>query len=452
MSGECTVTPGKTWSADPVTDANLNAAATPVVRVDEDAIGTRELNLEEVTPEFAEVAKAKNWIRNPIFAERGPSYSHVTAKIVPSEALRWWRRATGTAQISAEVNYIQLDGISEMCQGISCSVAGTNSGVELGQFFDEALAQPLHVQTAATFSFYFRNNTGASVTPRVQIWAWQSENTRGTPTQVYDQATTAVEHGLGTWTRLSKTIDFSALSGVENGFDLVIQVPANLTDLGHAWWVAGAQLEIAEAATEFNHPSVRSLPRVKYDDIGVFDVEDGFLAGDVLISGTDVWVCVDPTDGAPVWRPGISRVVNRWSTASTTSASTTQVTPVDNTIPQSTETVELLAVADVLPQQVGNKLRFTVSGVMDRSVAGVSVLAMYAGASTDAFWSMPIQVDGPTPVHFTFETTVASLSSQTYTLRWGVAAGTGYWLRRTSGDTFGATIQGMVEIEEVTNT
>lgn len=308
MSGECTVTPGKTWANETITDAKLNLAANPVVRVDENAIGARELDLVAIAPEISEVAKSRNWLRNPTFAEQWADGAHVSGQLVPTQAAGWWRRATGTAVVNSLNTVVALlpDKVGPGTLSVAVVTPGTSTGgIRIGQFIDAATARHLSAQTV-TVSFYFHNAAGTATTPRVQIHGWQADNDRGTVLQVYDEPTVSVASGGSQWTRLSKTIDLASLAGLEYGFDLVIEVPAAMTSSGQVWRLSGAQLEISSAATAFTHahPAGWSGRRDKYSGSATapaWDITDGFLAGDTVTGLGRVWKCMDPQDGAPVW-------------------------------------------------------------------------------------------------------------------------------------------------------
>ena len=106
------------------------------------------------------------------------------------------------------------------------------------------------------------------------------------------------------------------------------------------------------------------------------------------------------------------------------------------------------------PKSTSNKIKFTFDGEMYNSKAARSISLTFWEGTTCVGTSSWLQAsNGSAPIHAGFEFTPASATSETYTIRWGVSAATGY-INRSSSYTpnFGGTQEAYMTLEEFSGT
>jgi hypothetical protein len=141
---------------------------------------------------------------------------------------------------------------------------------------------------------------------------------------------------------------------------------------------------------------------------------------------------------------GIVNVINASSItafAITAAAGGPQIIPLDNTIPQITEGVQVLS-ATITPKKTGNKIFGLISFNGDSSAANLAmVAAVFKNGAASAFtatWSQNLA--GSSLVSFDFFDEATSVSPITYTVRVGpAAAGTIYINRNNTTQLLGDT-------------
>lgn len=319
MSGECTVTPGKTWSNETVTDAKLNLTANPVVRVDEDSITSRELSLSAVAaallPYLPVQLVQRNYFRNPGFSLPQGGHTHTSGRRLASPAAGWWWQHTGTAAVTTALstNSIQTNTVDTRLFFTGASGTSTD-GLLIGQSFGPDLASDLH-QRVVTLSWYIGNGSGATFEPVAQVRTWTgADPSGGTTTEL--STTLAALTVAGSPARRQVTFDLQSLNGGDalNGFDVCLYLPVVLDSDAKSVSVTAAQLEISQAggsytgtqydpgvwmrSTEYPHRIHYSASAPAVGD----DTTKGWMTGDIWQHGvTARYVCISSAFGAADW-------------------------------------------------------------------------------------------------------------------------------------------------------
>jgi hypothetical protein len=127
----------------------------------------------------------------------------------------------------------------------------------------------------------------------------------------------------------------------------------------------------------------------------------------------------------------------------------------DNTIPQITEGAEVFALA-IQPSSTSNRLRMRFSGFVEQSAAGYITAALFRDAVANAVYATTrgqgTVSNGGRGFEWTFDIAVPDTTAQTWRVRIGPNTGTAAWLQTNSTALFGGVMQGLFEIEEITNT
>ena len=133
---------------------------------------------------------------------------------------------------------------------------------------------------------------------------------------------------------------------------------------------------------------------------------------------------------------GIVNVINASSItafAITAAAGGPQIIPLDNTVPQITEGVQILS-ATITPKKAGNKIFGLISFNGDASVATLAMVAsVFKNGAASAFaatWSQAIA--SASLVSFDFFDEATSVSPITYTVRVGPTAAGTIWINRNN--------------------
>lgn len=157
------------------------------------------------------------------------------------------------------------------------------------------------------------------------------------------------------------------------------------------------------------------------------------------------------------WVPATSsagKVLNVWRSVITTAGSTTNHIPLDNTIPQNTEGVELFSIS-VTPSSASSKLIVHFSFWGSNSTTTTPAAALFLDSDADAIASTLTHSALSSNIAFTMVGTFVIDSwsgSKTVKLRAGIttASQTFRWLQTVASEFFGGTDQGVMTIMEVT--
>lgn len=144
------------------------------------------------------------------------------------------------------------------------------------------------------------------------------------------------------------------------------------------------------------------------------------------------------------------KLVNYWVATTTTTGSTTNILPIDDTIPQSSEGAEFMTVS-VTPSSASNKLKVTVSGWYRVSGASVVGCALFVGSASSASASRPLLASNVVVSPFDLVFWIDSFSgTETLRFRMGTDRNTvTFQFLNASGATyFGSTDPGMILVEE----
>lgn len=313
MSGEITVTRGKSWSAGERVDyAKLNQTGAPTARVDEDAITSRELLLDgsgsAADTALASAIVSRNLFRNPELSTDqwlGDSEGiTATAGEKTENALAWWVNPEGADTLTKRSTSVPdyADG-GKVANSLEIQGAASVTTVDIGQFVTSWIAGPL-TSGYFTVSAWIYNATGSAFTPVVRI---------GYPTSSTDgfDAITHLTTGNGSscanqqWTKITVSLNAASLTQISDGMQVAIRIPSGqLGASGRLVRVAQLQLVPGQAASTWVPPQ----PEPLLHEYGASrapgvndDMADGFSPGSVWFYDSDVYLCTDATVGAAVW-------------------------------------------------------------------------------------------------------------------------------------------------------
>lgn len=146
-----------------------------------------------------------------------------------------------------------------------------------------------------------------------------------------------------------------------------------------------------------------------------------------------------------------SRMVNYWVATTTTTGSTTNILPMDDTIPQSGEGAEFITVTGVTPSSAANKLKVTVSGWYRVSGASIVGCALFVGSAANAAAARPLVSSNAVVTPFDLVFWIDAFSgTETLRFRMGTDRNTVtlQFLNSSSAVYFGATDPAMILVEE----
>lgn len=251
-NGQCTVTPGVTFSSTtPLTASNLNRAAAPSVSVDDGAIGADQLDRDGLIEVLGTGAAGYNYLDNPNFASnrwsRGATSVSCPVGVKTYRADQWWCNPAGAA-----VTYARLASAPNATSIHAAEITGDTgvTTVDFGQDIPARYSSPL--KTGLVFSFYFYNNTGAARAPMLRINTANAFDDFSAVTNRYAQTLDSVANG--SWARLEIAIAAGSFTNMENGCQVVIRFPNGALDGGSdSVRIAQVKLEIASGlpATAF---------------------------------------------------------------------------------------------------------------------------------------------------------------------------------------------------------
>lgn len=145
-------------------------------------------------------------------------------------------------------------------------------------------------------------------------------------------------------------------------------------------------------------------------------------------------------------------VVDRAYAEYTASASITTVLPLDDTIPQVGEGVEILSAA-ITPKSATNRIRVRVAGFGSMNATNYIVMALFVNAGANAIRSTVTVItaaDLMAPICMEYEEVAGSVAARTYTVRVGPgAAGTMRLNGTSAARRFGGTAATTIVVEEI---
>lgn len=147
-------------------------------------------------------------------------------------------------------------------------------------------------------------------------------------------------------------------------------------------------------------------------------------------------------------------VIQRIRDTNNTPDTTTSVIPVDNSIPQKSEGIEILSVT-ITPTSDTNELDITVLLPMIDAVSGSAVnVTLFRNGSNDAIAAAShIMAGGGITAQLALDKTIVTgtTSPITITVNWGVGAGTGLINRSLATTaTFGGVVEAALSVKELT--
>lgn len=144
----------------------------------------------------------------------------------------------------------------------------------------------------------------------------------------------------------------------------------------------------------------------------------------------------------------VVQVVNTQTGAMST---TTSAIPLDDSIPQNTEGLEVLT-ASITPKSATNKLKITVNTFCALSTAGTAAIALFQDSTANALAATAVTIgsishyDMLTMVHYM---TTGTTSSTTFKVRIGTDAGTLTFNGQGGARRFGGVAASSITIEEI---
>ncbi|MEM6911048.1 MAG: tail fiber protein [Verrucomicrobiota bacterium] len=259
-TGGITITPGKVWTEDEsITNSKLAETSQPTGRLDEASVGSRELIAEDVEALAANVAAGQNLFRNgglllSTWQTLDGAGVSCPDGVRTFPLLEWFARPTGAAA-TAVYNASDVGGTL----GYQSLQVSGNTGLttlEVGQYVPPELAKPL-ATGSFTVSFFFKNNSGTSMTPRLLL---RKSNTAGDEEDVSEVLSEdLVGQDNATWLRQVYTVDPTGL-GLDAGFELVVQVSGGLlAAVSKSILLAEPQLERTTQVTPWKAPAGAEL-------------------------------------------------------------------------------------------------------------------------------------------------------------------------------------------------
>lgn len=222
-----------------------------------------------------------------------------------------------------------------------------------------------------------------------------------------------------------------------------------------------AQVQASTPARVFGRKTAGSGDGQELSLSEVLDFIGSAAQGDILYRGAGSWARLGAgtagqvlrtggAGGIPAWTDG--KVVNVWRASSNSTFSTTTTIPADNTIPQSTEGVEVINLS-ITPGSTSNFLIVMFSAfVANSGIDGIGA-ALFRDSGANAIFAKGITI--PTANHqgtmdFHCSLPVPSTSSQTYKVRIGpFGASTAHINRGSGGLVYGGVGQITMTIFEV---
>jgi hypothetical protein len=152
---------------------------------------------------------------------------------------------------------------------------------------------------------------------------------------------------------------------------------------------------------------------------------------DRILLGNDgkVKLTQTQTDADGIAQYGQITIVQTLFASYTAISAVTAVIPIDGTVPQNTEGVQILSLT-ITPKKSTNKIRLRFQGNLSAHTAGASVIAaVFSSNSPNALqatrYAIP-STDQMLPIILECEDSPGAITPVTYTVRVGISAGTSY--------------------------
>lgn len=211
MSGEITITPGKTWSAgEKVTYAGLNLAARPVAKVAAGAITAAEIDAESISGAIGNIASARNNLADPLFLgpwlDASAAGRTITAAGGAAHNLPDWYVLPEAGEVAYARALATPSGTSGVWHAIKITGHATCSGsVRLGQQVPAARAAGLLGPVVA--SAWIKNDTEADLAAIVRVYGCSAEGDWTTAEVVAIGVAETI--GDTEWKRVSVALDLA---------------------------------------------------------------------------------------------------------------------------------------------------------------------------------------------------------------------------------------------------
>lgn len=248
MSGSATVTAGKVFNNESITDAKLNALGLPTVQVDAGAITDRELQLAGLLTKLAGYLVNPNLLLNgnldkPDWNDLGPTSCPAAAR---TQLARSWAVAPSGGALTGEASATTPD--AQTAYALKLTGAAAVTEVDVGQDLPAWISAV--ARRTVVFSAYVYNGTGASLVPTLRISTADAYDDFSAVT--FRSTSTLTTCPSAAWTRVQVSLDASALTNAGNGLRLEIRIPAGGLNAGTKTVAfAKLKLEPGTAATEF---------------------------------------------------------------------------------------------------------------------------------------------------------------------------------------------------------
>lgn len=303
MSGEITVTRGKTWSAGERVDyAKLNQTGAPTARVDENAITSTELDTSSVGTAVAGSVSGANLATNPaLIPDLWQSLTDSVSCAVGAReepAVGWFVNPVGAAVNATRSTTVPTG--SEVANSLQIAGASSVTTVDIGQFITSWITS---TRDDYTIRFYLYNGTGSAFTPTYRIDTASSTDDESTTSNATNGNLS--ECANAQWTLVEKTLDLSAID-LTDGADFVIRIPSGSLDgTGKLVRVTRLQITPATSSAPWVHPAPPTILDNLYAEAlpAVTDDQDsGYSVGSLWVYNTQVFECTDASSGAAAWQ------------------------------------------------------------------------------------------------------------------------------------------------------
>lgn len=135
----------------------------------------------------------------------------------------------------------------------------------------------------------------------------------------------------------------------------------------------------------------------------------------------------------------------------TTNATLGTLMPIDDTIPQSTEGVEVLT-ASITPKKATSKIRVAFNAMGTISTIGALSAALFKDSDTDALAASAVTIEqggSVRPIGLSFEHTAPGVTLTTYKVRVGPNTESGFLNGNQLGRLFGGASRAVLTVEEI---
>jgi hypothetical protein len=323
MSGEITITPGKTWAdGEAVTYAKLDQAARPTAQLNAGAVGAREIDAASVAGALGNIASIRNHFRDPLFLREWHTAAGRTITQAAGEAFNApdWYAVVEAGQATYARNKEAPTGSTGSGYAIKVTGHTTCTGmVRVGQQIRAEMAGALGGQFVA--SCMVKNGTGDTFSPVLRVYGCGTEGD-WTTAAVADSVTAEVVPNTE-WLRVSAAFDLTGNTDWPKGGTVEIEIPAGCLDDGaKSVQIAQPLLEAGTVASTWVPPN--GVPELRVTNHGesttptsvpptvADDWTKGHQRGDLWndLGTAKTWICIDPDPaGAAKWNTAMPEYV-----------------------------------------------------------------------------------------------------------------------------------------------